>query len=119
MTEMNLRISQMQGSVPVTVMHVSGDIDASSHQALDDKADELINGGARQILLDLSQNAYMSSAGLRSMHKILTSLNNSGDDAAGLKLLNPSDKVKSLMKTMGFDQHLPVFGDLNEALRSF
>lgn len=119
MGDMNIRVSQMEGKVPVTVMHISGEVDASSHQQLDSKAEELTSGGASHILLDLSETRYMSSAGFRSMHKIYTALLNSGVNGAALKLLNPSDEVKRLMKAMGFDAYLSVHNDMNEAVNAF
>ena len=119
MSSLNIRISQMEGKVPVTVIHVSGEVDANSHQELDAKAAEITGGGAKHIILDLSDTSYMSSAGFRSMHKIHTALQGSGDDAAALKLLNPSDEVRRLLKTMGFDAHITVYDDLNEAVGAF
>ena len=119
MTELQIRVSKMEGKVPVSVLHVTGDVDASSHQDLDSKAAEIIGGGAKYILLDLTDSGYMSSAGFRSMHKIHIAIQDGGDDTGYLKLLNPSDEVKRLMKTMGFDQHFTVHSDLNEAVNAF
>lgn len=119
MSDLKIRVSQMEGNVPVTVLHVAGDIDASSHQDLDAKASEITGGGANHILLDMTDINYMSSAGFRSMHKIHTTLQESDDETACLKLLNPSDDIKRLMKAMGFDVHLPAFEDISEAVNAF
>lgn len=119
MTDLDIKVSQMQGNKPVTVLHVTGDIDAKSHEVLDAKATDIINGGARHVLLDLTNIKYMSSAGFRSMHKIYTILNANDDDSACLKILKPSEQIKRLMKTMGFDSHMPAFDDLTEAVNSF
>jgi anti-anti-sigma factor len=119
-TAMTIKVSQMEGRVPVTVLHVNGDIDASSHQALDDKAAELVDAGATHLLLDLSDVGYMSSAGFRSMHRIHTLLGDGGKEgSSALKLLNPSDEVKRLMKAMGFDTYLQSFTDLRAAIDAF
>ncbi|MDH5257241.1 MAG: STAS domain-containing protein, partial [Gammaproteobacteria bacterium] len=119
MTELQIRISHMEGKVPVAVLHVSGDVDASTHQELDTKAAEIINEGAKHILLDLTDNGFMSSAGFRSMHKIYSALKSSEDESSGLKLLNPSDEVKRLLKAMGFDKYFTLHSDLSEAVNSF
>lgn len=119
MSNLDIKVSQMEGNKPVTVLHVSGDIDANSHKILDEKATDLINEGARHVLLDLTNIKYMSSAGFRSMHKIYTVLNVTDDDTASLKVLKPSDKIKRLMKTMGFDAQMPAYEDLTEAINSF
>lgn len=118
MSDLVISVSQREGKVPITVLHVSGDIDANSHQELDAKAAEIIEGGAKHILLDLSQSTYMSSAGFRSMHKIYTALQDDGG-GSGLRLLKPSAEVKRLMEAMGFDEYLPTHDDINEAVNAF
>ncbi|MDH5490114.1 MAG: STAS domain-containing protein [Rhodospirillaceae bacterium] len=119
MSDLVITVSQKEGKVPITVLQVSGDIDANSHQELDDKAAEIIEGGAKHILLDLSQNTYMSSAGFRSMHKIYTALQSDDEGKLGLRLLKPSDEVKRLMEAMGFDEYLPTHDDMDEAVNAF
>ena len=119
MSNLEIRVETKEGNVPVTVIHIAGDIDANSHQELDTKAEELIRGGARHILLNLSDNNYMSSAGFRSMHKIYTALKGTGAKGTGVKLVNPSDEIKRLMKAMGFEMVFPVFEDLDEAVNAF
>ncbi|MDH5753341.1 MAG: STAS domain-containing protein [Deltaproteobacteria bacterium] len=118
MSQLEIRLETVEGKVPVTVIHVTGDIDASSHQNLDAKAEEVINGGAKHVVLDLTANTYMSSAGFRSMHKIYTALKGKGE-GAGVNLLNPNDEVKRLMKAMGFEAFFPTFSDLKEAVEAF
>jgi len=118
MSQLEIRVETVDGKVPVTVIHVTGDIDANSHQSLDSKVEEVVNGGVKHILLDLTANSYMSSAGFRSMHKIYTALKDKGE-GAGVKLLNPNDEVKRLMKAMGFESFFPVFNNLDEAVNAF
>ena len=123
MATLNIMVGQEQGNVPVTVLRVEGDIDAASHKTLQDRASELIDGGATNILLDLGGVDYMGSAGFRALHAIANQL--SGDDASGLsksahlKLLNPTDAVARVIKTLGFDVYLDIFQDKNEAVNSF
>jgi len=113
---MSMKVSQMEGRVPVTVIHVTGDIDANTHRALDEKAAALIGGGASNVLLDLSEVGYMSSAGFRSMHRMYTQTKEKG---GSLRLLNPSAEIKRLMKAMGFDTQLPVHSELRGAIDAF
>jgi len=113
---MNIKVSQMEGRVPVTVLHVIGDIDANTHHALDAKATELIQGGSKHLLLDLSDVGYMSSAGFRSMHRMYTQTQEKGGT---VRLLNPSDEVKRLMKAMGFDTQLSAHTELRAAIDAF
>ncbi len=123
MTTLNIMVGEAQGSVPVTVLRIEGDIDAASYKTLQDKASEIIEAGATHILLDLGGVSYMGSAGFRALHAISNKLG--GNAAAGLaksahlKLLNPTAAVARVIKTLGFDVYLDIFQDRDEALNSF
>lgn len=116
-------VGEAQGSVPVTILRVEGDIDASTHKTLQDKAAEVIEAGAKNILIDLGGVNYMGSAGFRAIHAVTNML--SDDDSEGLaksshlKLLNPTEAVGRVIKTLGFDVYLDIFQDRNEAINSF
>ena len=116
-------VGEAQGSVPVTILRVEGDIDASTHKTLQDKAAEVIEAGAKNILIDLGGVGYMGSAGYRAIHAMANML--SDDDSGGLsksshlKLLNPTEAVNRVIKTLGFDVYLDIFQDRNEAINSF
>ena len=75
MGTMNILVGQEQGNVPVTVLKIEGDLDASTFKDLQDKATELINEGTANILLDMGQVEYMDSAGFRAIHAIANMLN--------------------------------------------
>ncbi|MEJ2106318.1 MAG: STAS domain-containing protein [Acidiferrobacteraceae bacterium] len=114
--ELIIKVSHMEGRVPVAVIHVVGDVDANTHQALDAKVDEVMAAGAENVLLDLTKVAYMSSAGFRSMHRLHTL---TGEKGGVVKLLNPADEVKRLMKAMGFDTEMSAHTDLGQAIDAF
>jgi anti-anti-sigma factor len=134
---MDIRVSNENGHVPVTVMHVDGNIDAQSYEQFQAKAEELINGGARYLLIDLTNSPFVSSAGLRALHQIFNKLrasdtNNPSSEAdvrrgisAGtyksphLKLLNLSKETKTAFDLSGFDMFIETFNDRQAALNSF
>jgi anti-anti-sigma factor len=136
---MDIHIDQEQGKVPVTVMRVHGEIDRSNYEALVEHSQKAYEGGARNILLDLSQVPYMSSAGLVAMQRIIRVLNGEGipteeDGWAALrgldklrqgekqknfKLLKPTPTVYNSLDTVGFTELIEVFGDESDALASF
>jgi ABC-type transporter Mla MlaB component len=132
---MNITVSQMQGRVPVTVFHIKGDIDANSHQQLQIQAQEAHQTGTHNLLLDLTEVPYISSAGLRALHHIFIMLRTSApgesDSAMSkglrdgtfksphLKLLNPSPAVFNALSTAGFDMYLEIHRDLKQAVSSF
>ena len=51
---MEIKVSTENGRVPVTVLHVEGNLDSSSQSQFQKKTEELIKGGARHILVDLA-----------------------------------------------------------------
>jgi anti-anti-sigma factor len=132
---MEIKVTTDHGRVPVTVMHVSGNIDAATHMAFQAKADELIKGGAYHILLDLTDVPFMSSAGLRALSAIFKRLRAVNGDIseeemrkrinAGtyksphLKLLNLSSATQTAFEAAGFDMYLETFTDYQKALAAF
>lgn len=134
---MEVKVSTENGRVPITVMHVDGNIDSSTYQAFQAKAEELIRGGTRYLLIDLTHAPYVSSAGLRALHSIFNQLqalnpeaNLSADEirkgiSAGtfksphLKLLNLSKETLTAFEMGGFDMYIEYFTNMKEAIASF
>ena len=118
MAELSMKLSEIEGDTPVTIIHLTGEGDAENYHELDEKAAGVSKGGSRNIVLDMSNLGFMSSAGFRSMHKIYGAIN-AGDASGGLRLLKPSDDVRRLIKTMGFDSFVSIHDDLQEAISAF
>jgi anti-anti-sigma factor len=134
---MEIKVSTESGRVPVTVLHVDGNIDSSTYEQFQSTAKKLIDGGTRYILVDLTHAPFVSSAGLRALHTLFNELRtrnpeaNLSDDqmkkgiSAGtyksphLKLLNLSTETRSAFETSGFDMYIDTFTDRNAALASF
>ena len=123
MGTMNILVGQEQGNVPVTVLKIEGDLDASTFKDLQDKATELINEGTANILLDMGQVEYMGSAGFRAIHAIANLLNTEQKEgmykSEHIKLLNPRGEVARVIKTLGFDSFLEIHEDRAVAIASF
>ena len=135
---MEINVSQEKGKVSVHVVHIKGDLDASSYLDLVNTAQKLYDAGARHLLLDLTDLAFISSAGLASLHiitKMFRGETANLEDGWGtykgidreresglqknVKLFNPSADVDKVLDTVGFKQFLEVYHDLDEALGSF
>ena len=132
---MEIVVSHAQGRVPVTVFRIKGEIDVNSYEQLQAQAQAAVKAGARDVLLDLTDVTYISSAGLRALHHIFTLVRTDSpaeSDSAlskGLrdgtwksphfKLLNPQPSVLQVLKTTGFDMYLEIHHDLNDATASF
>lgn len=134
---MEIKVSTEQARVPVTVMHVDGNIDSSTYERFKARADELIQDGARHILVDLSHASFVSSAGLRALHSIFNTLRSLQSDSnvtdeqvkkgiadgtyksPHLKLLNPSKETQTAFKLSGFDMFIETHSDRQTAIDSF
>jgi len=135
---MEIVVSQERGSVPVSVLHLKGDLDASSYLELVNTAQKLYDEGARFLLLDLSNMVFISSAGLASLHiitKLFRGEKSNPEDGWGtyksidreretglqknVKLLNPTPDVAQVLETVGFNQFFETYANWDEAVQSF
>ncbi|GAB1472229.1 hypothetical protein MASR2M66_31070 [Chloroflexota bacterium] len=136
---MDIKISNEQGHVPVTVIQVAGQLDGQTYQALIAAAQECMTSGAKNILLDLSELSFISSAGLVALHVValvlrgetmpdlehgwtaLKSISRSRESGVQehVKLLNPRPEVVSVLEMVGFSAFFQIFNDRQTALESF
>jgi anti-sigma B factor antagonist len=114
---LHIAVGQETGNVPVTVLYLKGSLDANTSGELESKADELVGNGNTNLLLDLNGLDYMGSAGLRAFNAISRKLKDNGTGA--MKLLNPSEPVSKVIKTLGFTDYFDIHADLDSAVNSF
>jgi anti-anti-sigma factor len=136
---MEITVSQEQGRDAVSVIRITGHLDGQTYQNLISSARDVVKAGAKNILLDLSDLTYISSAGLVSLHTIalmtrgeelpdpeqgwstLKSMDRTRDGGLQkhLKLLNPRPEVTSVLEMVGFSNFFEVFTDRQKAVDSF
>ena len=136
---MNISVSQAQGKVPVTVIELDGQLDGQNYQELIAKAREVYEAGAHDLLLDLTNLSYISSAGLVALHSVALLLRGEAlpDTEQGwsayrsmgrggqagiqkhVKLLNPRPEVNSVLDMVGFLNVFEIYSDRDEAAKSF
>jgi len=136
---MQINVFNEQGKVPVTILQLAGQLDGQTYQDLIAKALDITNDGAKNIILDMGELTYISSAGLVSLHTIAMLLRGetppdpeqgwaalkSLDDAAdsnlqkNVKLLNPRPEIVSVLDMVGFSAFFEIFTDKQKALDSF
>ena len=136
---MNITVYPMQGRVPVTVLQVEGKLDSNSFHLLIDEAKKVYDGGARDLLLDLSKLTYISSAGIVAVHSVaklfrgetLPDLNAGWaairsaerERAAGVqqhvKLFGVQPEVRNVLDVVGLSAFFESFFELDKALASF
>ena len=135
---MEISVTQEQGKVPVSVVHIKGELDTSSYHELVNTAQALYSAGARNLLLDLTDLEFISSAGIASIHIITRMFR--GEKAnpedvwdtfkkidrdrerrlqKHVKLFNPSPEVDYILDILGFKQFFEIYTELEEAIESF
>jgi anti-anti-sigma factor len=134
---MELTISIHQANEPVAVMNINGNVDASNYVEIVNKAQEIYNNPVRNLILDLSEVPFISSAGLVAIHKIALIYSGGQQEVEQegketrpdfthhanarkrVKLLNPQPGVDRTLETTGLKLFFKVFNDLDTALKSF
>jgi anti-anti-sigma factor len=136
---MEIIISQKQGTSPVTVMQLKGALDGSSYEDFITETQKLYDAGTRNLLVDMTELTFLSSAGLSALHRTARVFR--GEDSStfeegwgaihamskesdsGLqqhvKLLNPNDKIRDVLDTVGFLAFFEIFTDMDAAFASF
>jgi anti-anti-sigma factor len=127
--------TRSDGKVPVTVLHLQGDLDMKTHQELDQRARREFENGVRNIVLDLKNVRYISSAGLRAIHAIFNLLREADTDESDstvqsgmrtgayktkhLKLAGPTKNVQQVITMAGYDMFMEIHPDVDSAIRSY
>jgi len=136
---LKINVSQEQGNVPVTLIGITGQLDGQSYQDLIGATQDLYKNGSRNVLLDLSELTYISSAGLVAFHTIalllrgeptpdteqgwaaLKSVERSRSSGLqkNVKLLNPRAEIIHVLDMVGYTAIFEIFSDRQKAIESF
>jgi anti-anti-sigma regulatory factor len=130
---MEITESQETGSVPITILHLHGDL--LHEEPLLARARQAVESGTRYLLLDLEGVDFISSAGLRGLHEVHNLFRGHMSEAAEralrrdittgayksphLKLLRPSRNGLKALKVAGYDMFLDIFQQRSEAVAAF
>ncbi|HEX7973825.1 MAG TPA: STAS domain-containing protein [Anaerolineales bacterium] len=98
------------------VVSITGSVDALTSGELTKFMLEQIQSGQRQLVADLSQVEFMSSAGLRA---ILAAFKESRQQGGDLRLANAQPGVQKLLKLAGFTNIIRIYPTVQEAVSSF
>ena len=125
-------IEQVDGPVPVTIVRLDGELDASNFEALIEEVRGLYDAGARRLLLDLTDLRFMASSGLVALHSIVRIMHGqrSLDTEAGwsaltadtshtqseVQLFGPQAAVARVLARTGLDRMFVVHPDRAAAL---
>src|SRR4030067_841553 len=91
----------------VSVMAVTGRVDSATAPELENALKKLVDADKTQIVLDLKNVEYMSSAGLRAMVSTLKAVKRVNGD---LRLASPSPRVEEVLRRAGLPLGQRPFG---------
>ena len=134
---MEIKVSIHQSDHPIAILKIVGDINASNYMEVVNKAQELFDNPARNLIIDLSEVSSVSSTGLVALHKIALvysgvpqqveadkdeirpDFTHSSNARKFVKLLNPQPAVDAELQKAGMKLFFKVFSDLDTAINSF
>ena len=133
-------IDQASARVPVTVIALSGELDASNFNELIETTRALYDAGTRHLLLDMSDLRFMASSGLVALHSVLRlmhgeappdpeagwgALHSLGVDVSGggtqteVQLCGPQAPVERVLTRTGLTRLFIIHPDRATALAAF
>jgi len=120
-SEFRIVSEQVQASVPVTVFHIRGWLDAQSEAQLLENARLAYDEGARYLLINMSDLDTLTSAGMRALQKVYQIFTPKEDQfkVAHLKLCNAPPQIYNVLGITGFLQNIPMYESMDTALDSF
>ena len=134
-----MELTTTENSKTVVTLHVKGKLDGSNYQELLDEAQKLYTAGWRNLVMDLSELAFISSAGISALHRVALLFRGEklADAEEGwaayraidrergsgvqkhVKLCKPTDKVLQSLEMVGFAAFFEIHTDLGQAVASF
>src|SRR5512147_1674702 len=120
-SDLKISAEQIQATVPVTVLHVRGWLDAQSEEQLLAAARTAYEAGARYLLVDLKELDTLTSAGMRALQKVYQIFTPKEEHfkVAHLKLCNAPPHIYNVLGITGFLQNIPMYESMDTALQSF
>jgi anti-anti-sigma regulatory factor len=134
---MEIEVAIHEAREPVAVMSIKGNVDASNYVEVINQAQEIYKRPVHNLLLDLSEVPFISSAGLVAIHKISLiysggqqeveqegketrpDFTHNANARKRVKLLNPQPGVDKTLEMAGLKLFFKVFDDLESAIQSF
>jgi anti-anti-sigma factor len=112
---------KVQGTVPVTVLHIRGWLDAQSEELLLAAARNAYEEGARYLLVDMSELDTLTSAGIRAIQKVYQMYTPKEEHmkVSHLKLCNAPPQIYNVLGITGFLHNVPMYESISAAVEAF
>ncbi len=137
---MEITSHQTAEPIPVSVMTLRGELDASNYLDVIDYVRKLYKAGTRQLIIDLSDVSFLSSSGLVALHSsalvmrgdeppspdlgwsafhaIASDVEQEGFETC-CTLVNPQPRVRKSLEMTGFSAFLHIYNDIDSAVDAF
>ncbi len=112
-----VRITQVQGRVPVTVFHLQDRINLANFAELEQTVKEAYDSGMRDLVMDLYESTPLSSIGIRALVVIHKMLSTGG--SKHFKIASPTDHIREILEVAGVTRYIEVYDTVEEAVASF
>ena len=133
-------IEQTQGRVPVTILTLDGELDASTFEGVIESIRGIYDSGGRYLVLDLTGLEFISSSGLVALHSALrlmrgeappdlehgwgalramTAETEEGAAQANVRLCGTRDDVQKVLDRTGLGGLFPSHPDRASAVAAF
>lgn len=142
---MNICVEESHEGLPISIIHLEGALNGANFEQLIDAARKLHAGGSRDLIIDLAQLTFISSAGLGALHQVAllfgkkkrkgkdveneddyrwTAYHEDGTKPSHaphehIRLLSPQKTVKDVLDMIGFTPLFEIYSDLQMAVASF
>ena len=100
----------------VDLVTVAGRVDSNTAPQLEEALEERMAEGRYNLVLDLSEVNYLSSAGLRALVSALRNTKKKGGD---VRIAQPSERVAEVMTLAGLDSLFTSYDDVTVAVGSY
>ncbi len=100
----------------VTVIKIEGSLDTQTSTEAQQELDRIVADGARKLLIDFAELAYISSAGLRVL---LATAKKLSADQGEMRMCNMNDVDNEVFEVSGFSTIFKVFQTDSEAMAGF
>lgn len=110
-----MKITQREAN-DVNIVYFEGNLDTNTSHDAEVELNQLLNQGAKKILINFERLDYISSAGLRILLVTAKKIKNIESE---FRLCNFNETVKEIFDISGFSTILNVYGTESEALENF
>jgi anti-sigma B factor antagonist len=100
----------------VEIIRVSGRIDPSTSNQLEDKLNGIVSGGSSKLIVNLSNVNFISSNGLRVFLGVLKKVKAQNGD---LKICGMDSNVEKIFKIAGFVSLFDIVSTEDQAIQKF